>query len=263
VLILFQEVPGCATCRNYGTAVLSHPLLVDAIENEFVPLAIFNNKGGEDRKVLDRYNEPTWNNPVIRVVDGSGRDIMERMSGNYTASGLVMQLSLALRTAGEGVPKYLQLLKEELTAAESQSAYYKMFCFWSGESHLGAEQGVLSTEPGWMGGAEVVKVVYDKDQLSKKKLDKHAAKAKCQPMKVQKGYNIDKDPQYYLKKSEYKYLPLSAIQKTKINAAIAKNVDPSSLLSPSQKKWLDSNASKKVLYDLPLEDAWRKMTMQL
>ena len=35
VLILFQEVPGCATCRNYGHNVLSHPLMTEAIENEF------------------------------------------------------------------------------------------------------------------------------------------------------------------------------------------------------------------------------------
>ena len=68
VLILFQEVPGCATCRNYGDNVLSHPLLVDVIEHYFVPLAIFNNKGGEDRKILSKYNEPTWNNPVDGLI---------------------------------------------------------------------------------------------------------------------------------------------------------------------------------------------------
>ncbi|MEM7087739.1 MAG: thioredoxin family protein, partial [Bacteroidota bacterium] len=39
VLILFQEVPGCATCRNYGHNVLSNPLMTEAIENEFIPLA--------------------------------------------------------------------------------------------------------------------------------------------------------------------------------------------------------------------------------
>lgn len=30
LLILFQEVPGCATCRNFGKGPLSHPLVVDA-----------------------------------------------------------------------------------------------------------------------------------------------------------------------------------------------------------------------------------------
>tara|TARA_B110000259_G_C13981203_1_gene388689 strand:- start:623 stop:934 length:312 start_codon:yes stop_codon:yes gene_type:complete len=44
IVILFQEVPGCATCRNYGHNVLSHPLMIEGLENSFVPLAIFNNK---------------------------------------------------------------------------------------------------------------------------------------------------------------------------------------------------------------------------
>ena len=36
VFLLFQEVPGCSTCRNYGQNVLSHPLIVEAIESLFV-----------------------------------------------------------------------------------------------------------------------------------------------------------------------------------------------------------------------------------
>jgi hypothetical protein len=52
VLILFQEVPGCMTCRNYGQNVLSNPLMVDAIEHLFIPLAIYNNKKGADATVL-------------------------------------------------------------------------------------------------------------------------------------------------------------------------------------------------------------------
>ena len=41
ILILFQEVPGCQTCRQYGSEVLTHPLIVEAIETHFIPLAIF------------------------------------------------------------------------------------------------------------------------------------------------------------------------------------------------------------------------------
>ena len=104
ILLLFQEVPGCATCRNYGNNVLSHPILVDAIENEFVPLAIFNNVKGHDREVLQKYNEPTWNNPVVRVIDAKGKNVMDRLSGNYSAHGLALQMSLALRQAGKGLP---------------------------------------------------------------------------------------------------------------------------------------------------------------
>ena len=78
VFILFQEVPGCLTCRNYGKGVLSHPVIVAAIEDRFIPLAIFNNKGGEDRQVLKRYGEPSWNNPVVRITDNNGKDLIKR-----------------------------------------------------------------------------------------------------------------------------------------------------------------------------------------
>ncbi len=57
VFIQFQEVPGCATCKGFGRAVLSHPLLVEAIESEFVPIAIHNNRPGRDADVLQRLSE--------------------------------------------------------------------------------------------------------------------------------------------------------------------------------------------------------------
>ncbi len=258
ILLLFQEVPGCATCRNYGKDVLSHPLVVDAIENEFVPLAIFNNVGGHDREILTKYNEPTWNNPVVRVVNADGTDVMSRLAGNYTAYGLALQMSLALRQSGKALPAYLDLLVEELEPRQDDKAYYEMYCFWSGEAHLGNQEGVVATEPGFMNGAEVVEVTFDESKISKKKLDRYAEKAKCKPVNDIGKYRKDKDPQYYLKRSPYKHLPLSPIQKTKINSLLAAKQDARHLLSPTQKQWLDSKAQSAALYDLPLEEAWEE-----
>ena len=68
-------------------------------------------------------------------------------------------------------------------------------------------------------------------------------------------YRTDRDPQYYLKNSRYKYLPLSPIQKTKINAALAAKQDPSVFLSPTQRQWLNEEW-KESLYDLSLDEAW-------
>ena len=126
---------------------------------------------------------------------------------------------------------------------------------------MGNQEGVVATEPGFMNGAEVVKVTFDENVVSKKKLDKHAKEAKCQPVNDIGKYRKDKDPQYYLKRSPYKFLPLSPVQKTKINSALASRQDARHLLSPTQKKWLDSNAQKNMLYDLPLEEAWMKASM--
>ena len=44
IFALFQEVPGCSGCKKFGREVLSHPLLVEAIENEFIPLLVYNNR---------------------------------------------------------------------------------------------------------------------------------------------------------------------------------------------------------------------------
>ena len=257
VLILFQEVPGCATCRNYGNNVLSHPLIVDAIENEFVPLAIFNNKGGKDRQVLEHYGEPTWNNPVVRIVDAKGADVISRLSGRYSAVSLVSHMSLALKGQGIGVPAYLSLLQQELEGSQGDTAYYQMYCFWSGESALGAAEGVVETEPGFMNGAEVVKVKFDPEVISKRDLDKVADKASAKYVTNVSKFREDRDPQYYLKHSPYKYLPLAEIQKTKINAALVAKQDPSVYLSPSQLSWLSTKDLNKSLYDQPLEKAWK------
>ena len=53
MFVLFQEVPGCAGCQKFGREVLSNPLLVEAIENEFVPVVVFNNRSkGPDTELL-------------------------------------------------------------------------------------------------------------------------------------------------------------------------------------------------------------------
>lgn len=263
VLILFQEVPGCSTCRNYGHNVLSNPLMVEAIEQYFVPLAIFNNKGGEDALILSKYNEPSWNNPVVRIVDQQGQNVVPRLASNYSAVGLYQSMDAALTKAKRSTAAYFQLLGEELLAQKNgtiQESYFKMYCFWSGEGHLGQQEGVLSTEPGFIGGNEIVKVSYDANKVSQAQLQTHAAKANCTPMAAKEGYRTDKDVQYYLKKSVYQYLPLSQIQRTKVNSALANGRDPKEYLSPQQLKWLEQVKAKTgkhpVLYDQPIEKAW-------
>ena len=258
VLILFQEVPGCVTCRNYGRDVLSNPLMVEAIEEYFIPLAIFNNKGGMDAEILKKYNEPSWNNPVVRIVDTKGEDVVNRLASNYSAIGLYESMKQALKKSPTSPAKYFQLLGEELEGkGHIKETYYKMYCFWSGEGHLGKKEGVISTEPGFMDGHEVVKVKYDERKLSKQDLDTYAAKASCSKISKVNGYRVDKDPQYYLKNSKYRYLPLSPIQRTKINSALADGTDPKQYLSPKQLKWLnETSAKKELLYEKSFHEAW-------
>lgn len=263
VLILFQEVPGCATCRNYGHNVLTHPLMVDAIENEFIALAIYNNKGGADAKVLQRYGEPSWNNPVVRIVDAKGADLVKRVSGNYSALGLQQAMTMALKKQGKTIPAYMNLLGQDLTAIQGRNIeeqHYKMYCFWSGSKRLAESEGVLATESGFMNGYEVVKVTYDANVVDQSTLTKHAEQNQCTPISSHTSYRRSaKDDYYYLQHSDYKYIPLTNLQKTKINAALGSRntVMAQQYLSPSQKKWLAAKATQKSFLEVSFVDGWR------
>ena len=269
VLILFQEVPGCATCRNYGHHVLSHPLLAEAVESLFVPVVVYNNKGGKDKVLLTKYNEPAWNNPVVRIVDVSGRNLIKRLAGDYSASSLAEAMILALDQQLKTAPKYLKLIKNELYAKEhhtEQIVYFKMYCFWSGEKHFGSLEGVLETESGFINHHEVVKVKYDMTKLNLENLKIYAKKANCELIKNNGTYKPSKnDTKYYLQHSDFKYIPLTNLQQSRVNSALGKGGSAIEYLSSTQKKWLEqvkSNEQKKeVLINKPFAKSWRNMSL--
>lgn len=254
VLILFQEVPGCSTASGYGKNVLTHPLIIDAIETEFVPLAIYNNEGGHDKEILDSFNEPSWNNPVVRIITPEKKALSPRLSGDYTKFGLIKNINLALDNK---TPEYLKVLEQEFTAknSERETAIFAMHCFWTGEGRLGAINGVLSTEPGFMGGREVVKVEYNPKVISFEKLLNTAKKNRV-ASHVYTNNNIhkklarkiigensvsnigtfraDNEPKYYMSKTPYRFIPMTPLQVSRVNSAIGFRQSPDKFLSERQ-----------------------------
>ena len=108
ILILFQEVPGCQGCVNFGQETLTHPLIVQAIEEHFVPLAIHNNtRGGHDREILKKFGEPAWNYQVMRFVTPEGKDIIPRKDRIWTPTATAKRMAEALKTAKRPVPASL------------------------------------------------------------------------------------------------------------------------------------------------------------
>ena len=266
VLILFQEVPGCATCRNYGHNVLSHPLMTEAIENEFIPLAIFNNKRGKDTQILKRYKEPSWNNPVVRIVDDEGKDIVNRVASDYSAKGLYKAMVKALLKKNITIPEYMDILGDELSLGQNKKvkeAHFKMYCFWTGEKELGSQNGVLSTKAGFMNG-EVVKVQYDSEKITKEELERFAESRKMKPVPAKRFAWSEKDEDYYIQHSRFKYLPLSEVQKTKINTALGSQKDARRYLSPKQQKWLKQlgKPGSKVLFDKDFAASWKLLASE-
>jgi len=287
VFLLFQEVPGCSTCRNYGSNVLTHPQIVEAIETLFVPVAIFNNKGGKDAAVLKMYNEPSWNNPVVRIVDADKENIINRVSGNYSALGIVHAMVFALQKEEKEIPTYLSLLKQSLEAEASgtETATFSMYCFWTGEKKLGNVDGVLETQPGFMNGSEVVEVKYNPVLISYEELVNEAKQASCashvftenneqtETAKKVVGKNgaskksrfrMDREPKYYLSKSVYRFIPMTQFQATKVNVKIGNQQSPDEYLSPRQLELLNfikKNPKKKwkSAINVDLTKAWEKI----
>ncbi|MEM8909937.1 MAG: hypothetical protein AAGD05_18960, partial [Bacteroidota bacterium] len=227
----------------------------------FVPLAIHNNKGGADKKVLQSFDEPAWNNPVVRIINADRKALSPRIAARYTALDLVKGMQTALQTAGKAIPEYLNLLAHHLDGQKikTEQATFGMYCFWSGESKLGNIDGVLSSTPGFMSGSEVVQVEYNPEILSYDQLAQMAAKQGCSDrifvhspaqkaiaekqfdahkIKALSDFRADREPQYYLSKSLYRYLPLLPIQASRINARIAQRAEVGSLLSPSQQVFI-------------------------
>jgi len=235
VLILFQEIPGCATCRKYGNDVLTDPLIVEAIETEFIPLAIHNNKGGADAEILKRYNEPAWNNPVVRIVDQKGVDVVQRLSGNYSPGGIADRMRQALIETHGSAPTYLQLLTDELVAQQrgTENATYSMYCFWTGEALFGRLNGVVKTTAGYQNGKEVVSVEYDPLVIAKSELDKIAQSQKCS-ISAGGSFREDSTPKYYLSNSRYRGIPMTEIQKCRVNSALGERQSPDEFLSARQ-----------------------------
>lgn len=288
VFILFQEVPGCPTCRNYGHHVLSHPLIAEAIENEFIPLAIYNNKGDDDAKIFKLYNEPSWNNPVVRLVDADGIDVSNRISENYSQLGVVKAMTEVL---SKKTPNYLNLLCEELIAeAEgTQTATLSMYCFWTGEGQLGQLDGVVATEPGFMNGREVVQVKFNPNIISFEKLVKTGNQVQCadqvftndnqQKTIAEKvlgknsvddinNFRLDNDRKYYLSKTIYRFVPMTPTQAARANSLVGKGKSPNVVLSPKQielAKYIQENPNKKWenVIGKEISEAWAALPVKI
>ena len=211
IFLFFQEIPGCSTCVNFGRDVLTHPLMVETIENEFIPLAIHNNKSGKDAAILAKYNEPAWNNPVVHFVNSKGEDIISKLTNNYDPLSMYSKIVEVLLMTKGTIPEYVKLLGNDLKIDfnYSKKTIYETPCFWSGETTMAQHKAVYTTLPGFIGNREVVAIDFDTNMTSLKEMDDYAKEQGFFLINNHSAFKVDKDPQYYLKKTNYKFLPLS------------------------------------------------------
>lgn len=263
MMVLFQEVPGCGTCVTYGNKVLSHPLIVEAAETLFTPVVIYNNIKGDDEKTLKSFNEPAWNNPVIRMLSVSGESIAPRLADDYSVSGVVSRMVAALKATNRDVPQYLEILNEEESSRRMgvERATFSMHCFWEGEVALGALPGVVGTSPGFIGKTEVVDIDYNPKEISFTLLLQQAIKRNSasgvfarsdeqakfakqilseQVVRSDETSKPDKQPKYHLFNSPFRYVPMTELQAIRINEAVSQKQsrEAKRYLSPRQQELL-------------------------
>lgn len=268
VLVLFQEVPGCAGCQAFGKTVLSDPLLVEAIEDLFVPVVVFNNRSsGMDEEVRQRFKEPAWNYQVIRFLDSDAKDIVPRKDGVNSIEAVATRMIQTLKAAKQPVPKYLDSIVQSSASTGHSQAAFAMSCFWTGEYQLGNIDGVVATQAGWLDGREVTLVNYDPKQISLTSLASQAAKVRCaqkvytrdgQTLSGLQGGTLDSSYRAASKSDqkkqiarwpEFQRIPgINAMQLTKINSLAPRDSSQAmQWLSPRQRKALASlrqNSSK-------------------
>jgi len=254
MLLLFQEVPGCSNCTRYGNTTLSHPLIVEAIETYFVPVCIFNNKGGKDADALKLFGEPAWNNPVVRIIRADNQDVVLRMPNFNSSLQLVNGMRRALDLTGTPAPRYLELLEEELAAREAklETATFSMYCFWTGEGIFGAIPGVIETESGFQDGKEVVKVQFDPTVTSRTNLEKLTQPKSISACAKNEGFRSDREPKYYLAQTDYRFIPMTTLQACRANSLVGNRQSPDTLLSSRQMDLL------KKVRENPKKD-WKNM----
>ena len=241
IFALFQEVPGWAGCQQFGQTVLTHPLLVDTVESTFTPILIRNNVAGKDAELLKKFNEPAWNYQVVRFLDSSEKDIIPRKDKIWTIDKLTERIQQTLTKQEIKAPNSLELLKLETETSKHKTIALAMHCFWTGERKLGAIEGVILTEAGWLDNNEVTLVTYHTDKITLSDLLDKAAAIDCahkvylstanerKTAEALKRFSIGKldnsykkakinDQKKQLSDTKYAKLNLSPIQSTKINA---------------------------------------------
>ncbi len=194
---------------------------------------------GLDAKILERYDEPAWNNPVVRFVDGDGRDLIPRQDRVWTPHAMAARMIEALRAAGRPVPPYLTETADEIHPRSTGRAAFAMHCYWSGEACLGELPGVLESRTGVLSGSEVVELRFDPDVISHGELVRMALARGC----AERVLTVDgefreasaSDQKYYLHRSPLRDLALSPRQAVRVNAALASDRDPLVYLSPRQR----------------------------
>ncbi len=236
---------------DFGRGPLSQPLLVEAFDDEFVPLLVFNNKEGRDAELLARFREPSWNNPVMRFLAADGSDVLARRDGIWSTPAVAARLVEALAAAKRPVPAWLTGVAQELGARRA-TALFTLYCYWEGEALLGGMEGVLATTavdlPAAATGSgkaeEALQIEYDAAQVTHAQLAAAWKTLRCADRDLSGDAKAlaaavpakPSDRKHALRATPWWRLPMTPRQQCRANSAAAAGKDPLAELTPRQQR---------------------------
>ncbi|MBK7878524.1 MAG: hypothetical protein IPJ77_22945 [Planctomycetes bacterium] len=233
-----------------------------------MPIYVRNNGEGADAEALKRFDEPAWNNPVVRFLDARGRDVIERRDGVWSTAGIARRMTAALTAAEAPVPTWLVLAELDARRTELPRVVLAMHCFWEGQAKLGGLAGVADARPAFLEGLEVVDVRYDPERTPLAELLDVAERAglakrawiaderelvaarkvlgdRARPLAKEPDPAPASDDLRALKRSPVGELPLSRTQAVRLNAEIGTSDRPrQGTLSPRQTLALEASNAK-------------------
>ena len=223
--------------------ILTHPLFIESIHTDFIPLLVKNNSASETQQILTKYNEAPDKLPVVRFLNGEGKDVTPRSDKALTAAQLLPRMQSALKKTGKS-SAILTLIEPELVTPSRVAL--SQYCFWTGELVIGSIDGIIKTEAGWLDGREVTLVHYDKNVVSESEVISKAKAQSC-ANNVYRGTQLndyraarESDQKRQLQGTKFdKFKNLTPHQRTKINAFARTNPSQAMrYLTPSQQNAL-------------------------
>jgi len=112
VFILFEGE--ASSSRALKNDVLKHPLFIESIDTDFIPLLVKNSKSGNSKDLIAKYNISREKLPAIRFLDSSGKDIIPPKDDKITAAQLLPRMKSALGKISKP-SAILPLIEPELT----------------------------------------------------------------------------------------------------------------------------------------------------
>lgn len=89
-------------------------------------MLVYNNRGS-DSGLLKHFNEPSWNNPIVRYLDGDENDLVKRKNLVLSVSETADRMTQALRKQKRDVPEWLDGAALAERADQFQEATFSMY----------------------------------------------------------------------------------------------------------------------------------------